>query len=127
RGDLTVDERLYECLYSAGFSTWMDLRILVHRHDWPPANEDPIETADFFIACFSEYSVNKKGGFQAEIRYALDCAGQLPLVQIFIVPVRLNGCSVPRSIQKEFQYVDLFPDWQQGMRRVLAMMRRETA
>ena len=127
REDLTVAERLYECLYAAGFSPWMDLRNLVPGQNWPRAIENAIETSDFFIACFSEYSVNKKGGFQAEIRYALDCARQLPLEQIFIVPVRLNGCSVPRSIQKEFQYVDLFPDWQQGMRRVLAMMRRETA
>jgi hypothetical protein len=39
-------------------------------------------------------------GFQAEIRYALDCARQLPPDEIFIVPVRLDGCPVPRSIQR---------------------------
>ena len=31
----------------------------------------------------------------------------------------------PRSIQREYQYVDLFPDWPSGIRRLLAMMRRE--
>src|SRR6185369_12353073 len=87
--------------------------------------ESAIEASDFFVACFSESSVNKRGGFQAEIRYALDCARQLPLDEIFIIPVRLDGCPVPRSIQREYQYVDLFPDWQRGVRRLMATMRRE--
>jgi hypothetical protein len=69
--------------------------------------------------------VTKKGGFQAEIRYALDCARRLPLDQIFVVPVRLNECHVPRSIQKDIQYVDLFPDWDGGVRGVSKMMRGE--
>ena len=69
--------------------------------------------------------MGKKGGFQAEIRYALDCARQIPLDNIFIVPLRLNGCPVPRAIQREYQYVDLFPDWPSGMRRLTGMMRRE--
>jgi len=38
------------------------------------------------------------GGFQAEIRYALDCARRIPLDEIFVVPVRLDACRVPRSI-----------------------------
>jgi hypothetical protein len=71
--------------------------------------------------------VNKTGGFQSEIRYALDCARRVPLDEIFVVPVRLDGCSVPRSIQREFQYIDLFPDWERGIRRLATMMRREVA
>jgi hypothetical protein len=69
--------------------------------------------------------VNKKGGFPAEIRYALDCARRVPLEEIFVVPVRLDACRVPRSIQRELQYIDLFPDWPRGIRRLVAMMRRE--
>ena len=49
----------------------------------------------------------------------------MPLDDIFIVPVRLDDCRVPRSIQKEFQYIDLFPDWARGLWRLLRMMRRE--
>ena len=77
--------------------------------NWPRAIESAIETSDFFIACFSGDSVSKKGGFQAEIRYALDCARQVPLDEIFLVPVRLDPCAVPRTIEKQYQYVDLFP------------------
>jgi len=57
----------------------------------------------------------------------LDCARQIPLDEIFIVPVRLTPCRVPRSIQRELQYVDLFPDWIDGLARLVTTLRREVA
>ena len=119
--------RLCDALEAVGFSPWMDERRLLPGQNWPRAIDSAIETSDFFLACYSANSVNKKGGFQAEIRYALDCARQVPLEEIFIVPVRLSPCRVPRSIQREVQYVDLFPDWIEGLTRLVAMMRHELA
>ena len=121
--DALQAERLCGALEAAGFSPWMDARKLLPGQNWPRAIETAIEASDFFVACYSGNSVRKKGGFQAEIRYALDCARQIPLDEIFILPVRLNHCPVPRSIQRELQYVDLFPDWGRGMRRLVAVMR----
>lgn len=115
--------RLCDALEAAGFSPWMDVRKLLPGQNWPRAIEAAIEASGFFVACYSLNSVRKKGGFQAEIRYALDCARRIPLDEIFIVPVRLDRCPVPRSIQRELQYVDLFPDWARGTRRMAAMMR----
>jgi hypothetical protein len=68
--------------------------------------------------------VSKKGGFQAEIRYALDCARSVPLDEVFIVPVRLNDCRVPARIRKELQYIDLHPRWSSGLRRLFSVMRQ---
>ena len=116
--------RLYDALEAEGFSVWMDVRKLLPGQNWPRAIESAIETSDYFVACFSSASVNKKGGFQAEVRYALDCARRMPLDDIFVAPVRLDECRVPRSIQRELQYVDLFPDWQHGVRRLSHMLRR---
>jgi len=124
--DRTPVLHLFDALDEAGFLPWMDVRKLLPGQNWPCAIEAAIETSDFFVPCFSEKSVSKKGGFQAEIRYALDCACQVPLDQIFIVPVRLDGCKLPRAIQREYQYVDLFPDWARGLRRLTYMMRQET-
>ena len=123
--DVATVRRLCDALESVGFNPWMDERKLVPGQNWPRAIESAIETSDFFLACYSENSVNKKGGFQAEIRYALDCARQIPLEEIFIVPVRLGPCRVPRSIQREIQYVDLFPDWIDGLARLVTTLRRE--
>jgi hypothetical protein len=103
----------------------MDTRKLLPGQNWPRAIELAIESSDFFVACFSTQSVSKRGGFQAEIRYALDCARRIPLDEIFLVPVRLDVCRVPRSIQREWQYVDLFPDWLCGFQQLVSMIRRD--
>ena len=58
---------------------------------------------------------------------ALDCARRVPLDEVFVVPLRLDGCRVPRSIQREFQYIDLSPDWARGILGLVAMMRCEVA
>jgi hypothetical protein len=122
--DRSTIERLYDTLEAAGFAPWMDKRKLLPGQNWPRAIESAIAASDFFIACFSQNSVAKRGGFQAEIRYALDCARELPLDEIFLVPVRLGPCRLPSAIQREYQYVDLLPDWSRGVRRLLATMRK---
>ncbi len=125
--DAAYASRLYNDLAGGGFHPWMDRRKLLPGQNWPRAIEDAIETADFFVACFSRRSVRKKGGFQAEIRYALDCARRMPLDETFVIPVRLDDCRVPSLIRRELQYVDLFPDWDRGLARILAIMQTEKA
>ncbi len=123
--DRQAAERLYAEFTAAGFDPWMDSVRLLPGQNWPRAIESAIDTSDFFIACFSKNSANKRGGFQAEIRYALDCARRLPLDEIFIIPIRLNACRIPRAIQREIQYIDLFPDWREGLRRLTDLVREE--
>jgi hypothetical protein len=119
--------RLHDELTEAGFSPWVDVRKLLPGQNWARAIEAAIDTSDFFVALFSAKSVRKRGGFQSEIRYALDCARQVPFDQIFIVPVRLDDCVVPRAVQAEFQWLDFFPDWERGLALLKSMMRREMA
>jgi hypothetical protein len=118
-------ETIYEDLAAAGFNPWMDRRKLMPGQNWPRAIENAIETSDFFLPCFSSNSVDKRGAFQAEIHYGLDCARRIPLDEIFIVPVRFDVCRVPSRIRNEIQYVDLFPDWKRGIRRILRIMQHE--
>jgi len=123
--DADTANRLYDALETAHFMPWMDSRKLLPGQNWPRSIESAIENSDFFVACFSSASIHKKGGFQAEIRYAMDCARRMPLDEIFLVPVRLDVCRIPGSIQREFQYVDLFPDWARGIRRMVTAMEHE--
>jgi len=116
--------RLYDALEDAGFSPWMDVRKLLPGQNWPRAIESAIESSDFFVPCFSRNAVDKKGGFQSEVRYGLDCERRMPLDDIFMAPVRFDDCRMPRSIQRHLQYIDLFPEWQRGFRRLVHMMRR---
>jgi len=121
--DADAADQVFDALEAAGFDPWLDRRKLLPGQNWPRSIEDAIETSEFFLACFSSRSVKKRGGFQAEIRYALDCRRRVPLDAIFVIPARLDACSVPASIRRELQYIDLFPDWQRGLERVVAAMR----
>jgi hypothetical protein len=127
REDRELATRLYSDLLSEGFSPWMDTANLIPGQNWPRAIECAIETADFFVACFSRNSTVRKGGFQAELRFAMECARRIPLDDIFLAPVRLDECRVPRAVQREVQYVDLFPDWSRGVTRLAETLRREDA
>jgi hypothetical protein len=115
-------DRLFDCLEALGCSPWLDRRKLLPGQDWPRRIQDAIENSDFFIACFSGNSVGKRGGFQVEVRQALDCARKIPLDDVFLIPVRLDDCRIPARIQREVQYVDLFPDWNAGLARIMAII-----
>lgn len=116
--DVTAAERLYGDLKARGFSPWLDRRKLLPGQNWPLRIREAIEGADFFVACFSGNSVGKRGGFQAEVRQALECARHVPLDDVYLIPVRLDACRVPVRITRETQCLDLFPDWASGMARL---------
>lgn len=114
--------RLYDELAAAGYEPWMDCRRLLPGQNWPRAIEQAIAVADFFLPCLSTRSVEKRGRFQAEIRYALECANEVPLDRAFIVPVRLDACRVPERLSKQYQWVNLFPDWTAGVAALLSAL-----
>ncbi len=118
-------EELYEQLARAGLSPWMDRRKLLPGQNWPRAIEGAIETADFFVACFSKASVRKRGTFQSELRYALDCARLAPVDDVFLIPARLDECRLPEEIRRRWHYVDLFPGFDEGVKKLVKMIRRE--
>jgi len=120
--DVLFALELYCALEESGYEPWIDRRKLMPGQNWIRRIEDAISSSDFFVACFSKKSARKRGGFQAEIRYALDCARRVPLDDVFMIPVRLDDCRVPRAIARETQYVDLFPDFDAGLNRVLGII-----
>jgi hypothetical protein len=61
------------------------------------------------------------------MRYALDCARNSPFDDIYFIPVRLEECRVPRQIQRQYEYVDLFPDFDAGLDKIVGLIRAEVA
>jgi hypothetical protein len=117
--DVEQAVRLYTKLEIEGYLPWMDRKRLLPGQNWPRSIERAIQTSDFFIPCFSKRATRKHGTFHAELRYALDCAKFLPLDAIYMIPVRLDHCSVPARIAREIQYVDLFPEWSIGFESII--------
>jgi hypothetical protein len=125
--DLSLIRKLYRAFEQRGFRPWLDKRKLLPGQNWPRAIETAIQTSDFFVACFSRRATSKRGSFHSELRFALNCAAQVPLDEIFFIPLRLDDCVVPRRISRQVQYLDLFPEWEAGVSRVIAVIRAQDA
>ena len=129
--DAAAARRIFDELVAAGFDPWMDQCKLLAGQNWGRAIQNALETSHFAVCCFSRESIHKRGGFQAEIRYALACARRLPLDEAFLLPVRLDDCLVPSEVAGDMQYVDLFPDWDNGISKLIEavhdQMRRPRA
>ena len=97
---------IYEKLKSEGYKPWMDKKDLLPGQNWELEIQKAIESADFFIACMSKTSVTKRGFVQKEIRFALDILGEIPVGEIYFIPVRLEPCEVPSTI-KALHWLDL--------------------
>ena len=122
--DLPQVRKLCEALRVEGFSPWLDKDKLLAGQNWPRAIERAIEVSAACVVCFSPRSVAKHGQFQSELRWALDCARRRPLDQAFVIPLRLEECTVPRRVAEQVQYVDLFPDWEKGVKRLARALRK---
>ncbi|MCX6056855.1 MAG: toll/interleukin-1 receptor domain-containing protein [Chloroflexi bacterium] len=61
------------------------------------------------IIFLSGEAVASEGSFQKELKLALDTAAEKPEGTIFIIPIRINECTVPEMLLK-YQYVDYFGD-----------------
>jgi len=121
--DLSFARKLYRAFEENGFRPWLDKKKLMPGQNWPRAIETAIQTSDFFVACFSRRAISKRGSFHSELRYALFCAAKVPLDEIFLIPLRLDDCVVPNRISKQIQYLDLFPDWEAGVSRLMAVIK----
>lgn len=123
--DLSFAKKLYRAFEESGFRPWLDKKRLMPGQNWPRAIETAIQTSDFFVPCFSRRATTKRGSFHSELRYALFCAAKVPLDEIFLIPLRLDDCIVPPRISKQIQYMDLFPDWNAGLGRLIAIMKAQ--
>jgi hypothetical protein len=109
RPDREKVENLYRRLSGAGFHPWMDTHDLLPGEVWKRAIRKAIRDSDFFLACLSPQSVSKRGVIQKEIKGALEVWEGNLVSDIYLIPVRLEDCEMPESLE-EFQWVDLFAE-----------------
>lgn len=127
REDSRQVEELYLFLSNAGFEPWMDKHNIFPGEDWRESIQHAIETSDFFLACMSPNSVDKRGIVQKEIRTALDAVEGMLESDIYLIPVRLEECQIPGRLKK-YQWVDLFEidGWSKLQDAIVEGMKRRT-
>lgn len=109
REDKEKVEALYQKLSDAEFKPWMDEKDILPGERWESCVQRAIQDSDFFLACLSTNSVNKRGFLQKEIRAALSIWQEKLDSDIYLIPVRLDDCEVPESL-RDLQWVDLFEE-----------------
>jgi len=90
-----------------GYNTWLDAEKLIPGQDWEFEISAAVRNSDIVIVCLSARAVAKVGYVQKELRKILDVADRQPEGSIFVIPVRLEECSVPHRLAV-WQYADLF-------------------
>ncbi|NOH04111.1 MAG: toll/interleukin-1 receptor domain-containing protein [Chloroflexi bacterium] len=107
--DKPIVRELYQRLSAEGWlDPWLDEEKLLPGQDWDMEIEKAVEAADAVIVCLSNRSVTKEGYIQRELKFVLDIALEKPEGTIFVVPLRLDDCMLPRRL-RAWHYVDYFP------------------
>jgi hypothetical protein len=106
REDQVPAEALVNFLRAAGFDIWFDKDALQAGQDWRVVIEQEIARARLLIICLSQNSIDKTGFVQKEMRLALQQAELRPPSQVYIIPVRLDGCPVPVALER-YHVLDL--------------------
>lgn len=107
--DKSLVRELYrQLLNESWIDPWLDEEKLLPGQDWDFEIEKAVEKAHAVIICLSGNSVTKEGYIQRELKFVLDIALEKPEGTIFIIPLRLDDCELPRRL-RSWQYVDYFP------------------
>jgi hypothetical protein len=120
REDEIVVRTLYNRLIEAGFKAWLDTEHLLGGQPWETVIEERIESSDLVLVCLSHVAVAKKGFIQRELKKTLEVVDLQPEHAVFLIPVRLDACEIPRSLRK-FNCIDLFE--QNGAAKLDASIR----
>ncbi|MCE9645557.1 MAG: toll/interleukin-1 receptor domain-containing protein [Chloroflexi bacterium] len=98
---------LYSRLQSDGVQVWRDRESLLPGQNWEHEIRKAILGSDVILVCLSKNFGGQTGYRHEELKLALTKADVLPVEDISIIPVRLEECDLPESLQ-HLHRVDLF-------------------
>lgn len=127
-------DQICAALGAHGIHIWLDRDRLKPGQRWKSAIRAAIQEGGYFIACFSsEYAERERAFMNEELTVAIEELRQRPTEQAWFIPVRLSECPIPdRPIGagetlRDIQWVDLFPNWEAGIARLLTSIRSAIA
>ena len=100
-------KRVYNNFVSAGYNVWMDVCSLPPGAIWEDFIPEAIKSSRIFMFFVTKNSCDKIGYLRTELNEARKKQIQYTEGDIFIVPVKLEKCDIPRELRR-FQAVDYF-------------------
>lgn len=98
---------LHRRLCADGIDCILDEEMPIGGQNWKVEIRKKIKNSDIVIICLLKKIIVKEGFIHEEIKLALDSDKEKPEGTIYLIPVKLEKCSVP-VMMKEKQAVDLF-------------------
>jgi formylglycine-generating enzyme required for sulfatase activity len=99
-GDKPAVRALYKRLQADGFDPWLDEEDLLPGQEWEKEIPQAVRAAGAIIVCLSRNSITKEGYVQKEIGDALNVAEEKPEGTLFIFPLKLEECEIPRRLNR---------------------------
>jgi hypothetical protein len=118
--DKAVVRTLYSKLKEDGVNPWLDEEDLLAGQDWNQEIKRSVGNSDIVIVCLSHEAVGKRGYIQKEIKQALDVADEQPEGTIFLIPLKLEECDVPKRLS-HLQWVNYFEE--KGYERLIRALQ----
>lgn len=129
REDQEVVEKIAAELRRQGVEVWLDRDSIEPGRPWEDAIESAIDDGAYVIACFSEHLEEKDSSFmETEVQVALRCMKKGSRPRNWLLPVRLSPMEIP-DIRvdgvgvRDLQWIDVFADFFDGIRRILRIVR----
>lgn len=94
---------------------WFDEEDILPGEKWQDSIVSAVRQSHAVVVMLSKKAVAQEGFFHKELNLALDTAAEKPDGTIFIIPVRVEECEVPRRLLP-YQYVDYFGEKLQTQR-----------
>src|SRR5437588_13103710 len=105
--DKSTVEQLNQRLKKCNIDSWLDKEQILGGQEWQYQIRMAVRDADVVIVCLSGMAINKVGFVHKEVKLALELADEQPERSIFIIPLRLEDCSLPDRL-RHLQRIDLF-------------------
>lgn len=123
REDLEFAKKLYQSLINSGIRVWFDIESLLPGQNWKHEIQKAISESEAFIALLSKKSINKRGYVQKELRLGLGVFEQIPYSNIYLIPVRCEECYPEHPTLKDLHWVDMFPDFEIGFKKIISSIK----
>ncbi len=117
-------EKVYSQSVEIGLKPWMDVKELVMGMDWRKEIQKAMRNCDLVFIFLSGSAISREGYFQQEIRQALELVNEKPEDELFILPIRLDNCDIPKSLQG-YIYTDFSESPKNGWKELLRSINKK--
>jgi hypothetical protein len=127
RDDMVIAEKIYNDLSRLELDVL--LKAETNRFGQHLGNEikSAIELSNYFLVLLSLKSIQENSSVQLELQEAFKISENLPDTKVFIIPVRIEDCTILQKELNKLNWIDLFPEnkYAKGICEILKLVNQD--